>query len=245
MRVLAIIPARYNSSRFPGKPLVDIMGSSMIQRVYNQVSLCREVSKIIIATDDERIAFHVKGFGGNVMMTSKHHESGTDRCGEVLSKLEEDFDVVVNIQGDEPFIEPLQIQQLISLFKEEEEEIKIATLAKQINDYSLYKDENKVKAIINDSYFAVTFQRKGDVSEETFLEKEYFKHIGIYAFQQETLEEITKLSPSKNEKNLNLEQLRWLDNNYKIKVGITEFDPLSVDNSEDIEKIIEFHSKNA
>ena len=215
----------------------------MIQRVYNQVSLCREVSKIIIATDDERIAFHVKGFGGNVMMTSKHHESGTDRCGEVLSKLEEDFDVVVNIQGDEPFIEPLQIHQLISLFKEEE--IKIATLAKQINDYSLYKDENKVKVIINDSNFAVTFQRKGDVSEEIFLEKEYFKHIGIYAFQQETLEEITKLSHSKNEKNLNLEQLRWLDNNYKIKIGITEFDPLSVDNSEDIEKIIEFHSKNA
>ena len=243
MRVLSIIPARYNSSRFPGKPLVDIMGISMIQRVYNQVSLCREVSKIIIATDDERIAFHVKNFGGNVIMTSKHHESGTDRCGEVLSKLEEHFDVIVNIQGDEPFIEPLQIQQLISLFKEEE--IKIATLAKQINDYSLYKDENKVKAIINDSYFAVTFQRKGDVSEEKFLEKEYFKHIGIYAFQQETLEKITKLSASKNEKNLNLEQLRWLDNNYKIKVGITEFDPLSVDNSEDIEKIIEFHSKNA
>lgn len=243
MRVLAIIPARYNSSRFPGKPLVDIMGSSMIQRVYNQVSLCREVSKIIIATDDERIAFHVKNFGGNVIMTSKHHESGTDRCGEVLSKLEEHFDVIVNIQGDEPFIEPLQIQQLISLFKEEE--IKIATLAKQINDYSLYKDENKVKAIINDSNFAVTFERKGDVSEEKFLEKEYFKHIGIYAFQQETLEKITKLSASKNEKNLNLEQLRWLDNNYKIKVGITEFDPLSVDNSEDIEKIIEFHSKNA
>ena len=243
MKVLAIIPSRYNSSRFPGKPLVDIMGNSMIQRVYNQVSLCKEVSKIIIATDDERITFHVKGFGGNVMMTSKHHESGTDRCGEVLSKLEEDFDVVVNIQGDEPFIEPLQIQQLISLFKEEE--IKIATLAKQINDYSLYKDENKVKVIINDSNFAVNFQRKGDVSEETFLEKKYFKHIGIYAFQQETLEEITKLSASKNEKNLNLEQLRWLDNNYKIKIGITEFDPLSVDNSEDIEKIIEFHSKNA
>ena len=215
----------------------------MIQRVYNQVSLCREVSKIIIATDDERIAFHVKNFGGNVIMTSKHHESGTDRCGEVLSKLEEHFDVIVNIQGDEPFIEPLQIQQLISLFKEEE--IKIATLVKQINDYSLYKDENKVKAIINDSNFAVTFERKGDVSEEKFLEKEYFKHIGIYAFQQETLEKITKLSASKNEKNLNLEQLRWLDNNYKIKVGITEFDPLSVDNSEDIEKIIEFHSKNA
>ena len=215
----------------------------MIQRVYNQVSLCREVSKIIIATDDERIAFHVKNFGGNVIMTSKHHENGTDRCGEVLSKLEEHFDVIVNIQGDEPFIEPLQIQQLISLFKEEE--IKIATLAKQINDYSLYKDKNKVKAIINDSNFAVTFERKGDVSEEKFLQKEYFKHIGIYAFQQETLEEITKLSASKNEKNLNLEQLRWLDNNYKIKVGITEFDPLSVDNSEDIEKIIEFHSKNA
>ena len=243
MRVLAIIPARYNSSRFPGKPLADIMGISMIQRVYNQVTLCRDVNKIIIATDDERIAFHVKGFGGNVMITSKHHESGTDRCGEVIEKLKDHFDVVVNIQGDEPFIEPMQIQKLISLF--ENEEVEIATLAKKINNYSIYKDVNKVKAIINKTNFATNFVRNGDVSEEIFLENDYFKHLGIYAFKQNILEEIIQLPPSKNEKKLKLEQLRWLDNNYKIKVGITEFDPLSVDNSEDIEKIIEFHSKNA
>jgi 3-deoxy-manno-octulosonate cytidylyltransferase (CMP-KDO synthetase) len=242
VRVLAIIPARYNSSRFPGKPLADIMGASMIQRVYNQVDLCRDVSKIIIATDDERIAFHVKGFGGNVMMTSKHHESGTDRCGEVIEKLKDHFDVVVNIQGDEPFIEPMQIQKLISLF--ENEEVEIATLAKKITDYFIYKDVNKVKAIINKTNFATNFVRNGDVSEEIFLENDYFKHIGIYAFKQNILEEIIQLPPSKNEKKLKLEQLRWLDNNYKIKIGITEFDPLSVDNSEDIEKIIEFHSKN-
>jgi len=242
VRGLAIIPARYNSSRFPGKPLADIMGISMIQRVYNQVTLCRDVNKIIIATDDERIAFHVKGFGGNVMMTSKHHESGTDRCGEVIEKLKDHFDVVVNIQGDEPFIEPMQIQKLISLF--ENEEVEIATLAKKITDYSIYKDVNKVKTIINKDNFAINFVRNGDVSEEMFLQNDYFKHIGIYAFKQNTLEEIIQLPPSKNEKKLNLEQLRWLDSSYKIKVGITEFDPLSVDNSEDIEKIIEFHSKN-
>ena len=242
MRVLAIIPARYNSSRFPGKPLADIMGISMIQRVYNQVTLCRDVNKIIIATDDERIAFHVKGFGGNVMITSKHHESGTDRCGEVIEKLKDHFDVVVNIQGDEPFIEPMQIQKLISLF--ENEEVEIATLSKKITDYSIYKDVNKVKTIINKDNFAINFVRNGDVSEEMFLQNDYFKHIGIYAFKQNTLEEIIQLPPSKNEKKLNLEQLRWLDSSYKIKVGITEFDPLSVDNSEDIEKIIEFHSKN-
>ena len=242
MRVLAIIPARYNSSRFPGKPLADIMGTSMIQRVYNQVTLCRDVSKIIIATDDERIAFHVKGFGGNVMITSKHHESGTDRCGEVIEKLKDHFDVVVNIQGDEPFIEPMQIQKLISLF--ENEEVEIATLSKKITDYSIYKDVNKVKTIINKDNFAINFVRNGDVSEEIFLQNDYFKHIGIYAFKQNTLEEIIQLPASKNEKKLNLEQLRWLDSSYKIKVGITEFDPLSVDNSEDIEKIIEFHSKN-
>ena len=242
MRGLAIIPARYNSSRFPGKPLADIMGISMIQRVYNQVTLCRDVNKIIIATDDERIAFHVKGFGGNVMITSKHHESGTDRCGEVIEKLKDHFDVVVNIQGDEPFIEPMQIQKLISLF--ENEEVEIATLSKKITDYSIYKDVNKVKTIINKDNFAINFVRNGDVSEEIFLQNDYFKHIGIYAFKQNTLEEIIQLPPSKNEKKLNLEQLRWLDSSYKIKVGITEFDPLSVDNSEDIEKIIEFHSKN-
>ena len=148
MRVLGIIPSRYNSSRFPGKPLTDILGKSMIQRVYDQAQKCNFLNKVIIATDDERISFHVKSFGGDVMMTSKNHESGTDRCGEVIRKLEEHFDIVVNLQGDEPFINPDQITQLVNMF--ENTNIQIATLAKQIDNCETYTDNNKVKVFFDD-----------------------------------------------------------------------------------------------
>ena len=147
MRGLGIIPARYNSSRLPGKPLADIMGTSMIQRVYEQATKCKELRKVIVATDDERISFHVKSFGGNVIMTSKNHESGTDRCGEVLEKSIENFDIIVNIQGDEPFIEPSQISQLISLF--DDINVQIATLSKKIEDYTTLTDINKVKVFFD------------------------------------------------------------------------------------------------
>ena len=143
MKVLGVIPCRYNSSRFPGKPLADILGKSMVQRVYENSSLCHNLNKVIVATDDERISFHVKSFGGNVMLTSKNHENGTDRCGEVLEKTNKNFDVIINIQGDEPFIEPSQISQIISLF--DEKNVKIATLSKKIEDYTTLTDKNKVK----------------------------------------------------------------------------------------------------
>ena len=148
MRVLGIIPCRYNASRFPGKPLADILGKSMVQRVYEKSSLCDNLNKVVVATDDERISFHVKSFGGNVMMTSKNHENGTSRCGEVLENTSEHFDIIVNIQGDEPFIEPSQISNLISLF--DEESVKIATLSKKIENYTTLTDKNKVKVFFDE-----------------------------------------------------------------------------------------------
>ena len=243
MRVLGIIPCRYNSSRFPGKPLADILGKSMVQRIYEKSSLCDNLNKVIVATDDERISFHVKSFGGNVMMTSKNHESGTERCGEVLENISENFDVIVNIQGDEPFIKPSQISQLISLF--DKKNVRIATLSKKIENYTTLTDKNKVKVFFDKKNNANSFVRNYVISEEEFHKNNFYKHIGIYAFRADVLEKITKLSPSKNEKQLNLEQLRWLDNKFKIKVGITEFESQSVDTTEDIDKIVEFHSKNS
>jgi len=243
MRVLAIIPSRYNSSRFPGKPLADIMGKSMIQRVVEQCEKCPDLHRIIVATDDERISFHVKSFGGNVILTSKNHENGTDRCGEVLENTNEYFDVIINIQADEPFIETSQISQLISLF--DEKNVKIATLSKKIEDYTTLTDKNKVKVFFDKENNANSFVRNYEISEEEFQKDNFYKHIGIYAFREDILEKITKLSASKNEKQLNLEQLRWMDNKFKIKVEITESESLSVDTPEDIDKIVEFHSKNS
>ena len=242
MKVLGIIPARYNSSRLPGKPLADIMGTSMIQRVYEQASKCKQLRKVIVATDDERISFHVKSFGGNVIMTSKNHSSGTDRCGEVAEKLEKNFDVIVNIQGDEPFISPEQINQVIQLF--DEEDTQIATLSKKFNSFENFTDENKVKVKINTDGFADDFYRTSVINEIEFLERDYFKHIGIYAFKSDVLQKIVNLPKSQTEEELNLEQIRWLDNKCKIKVGITKLESLSVDRIEDIEKIVEFHVKN-
>lgn len=215
----------------------------MVQRVYEKSSLCDNLNKIIVATDDERISFHVKSFAGNVMMTSKNHESGTERCGEVLKKSIENFDLIINIQGDEPFIEPSQISQLISLF--DDINVQIATLSKKIKDYTTLKDINKVKVFFDKENNANSFVRNHEATEEEFHKKNFYKHIGIYAFRADILEKITKLSASKSEQDLNLEQLRWLDNKLKIKVGITEFESQSVDTTEDIEKIVEFHSKNA
>jgi len=243
MRVLGIIPVRYNSSRFPGKPLANILGKSMIQRVYEKASLCNNLNKVIVATDDERIAFHVKSFAGNVIMTSKKHQSGTDRCREALEKTTENFDIIVNIQGDEPFIEPLQINEVISLFKIEN--VTIGTLSKKIEDYASLIDKNKVKVFFDNNNYANSFVREHKILEENFNKQTFYKHIGIYAFKASTLKEITELPSNKNEIKLNLEQLRWLDNKFKIKVGITEMESISVDTSEDLQKIEEFHSKNS
>jgi len=232
MKVIGIIPARYASSRFPGKPLADILGKTMIQRVYEQCKKASSLSKVIVATDDERIFNHVIGFGGKVIMTSNTHPSGTDRCNEVIQSLEEKYDVAINIQGDEPYINPEQIDQVASLFSSEN--VSIATLAKKIEDGSIITDINSPKAIFDTNGIALNFCRK--ITNPT-QEKSYFKHIGIYGYLTKTLAEICKLPPSDSEIKERLEQLRWLDNKYIIKVGITTHEGISVDNPEDIEKI--------
>ena len=232
MKVIGIIPARYASSRFPGKPLADILGKSMIQRVYEQCKKAPSLSQVIIATDDERIFNHVIDFGGKVIMTSNSHPSGTDRCNEVIQSLEEKYDIAINIQGDEPYINPEQIDQVAALFSSAE--ISIATLAKKIEDENIITDINSPKAIFDANGIAVDFCRKITNPNQ---EKPYFKHIGIYGYLTKTLAEICKLPPSNNEITERLEQLRWLDNKYLIKVGITTHEGISVDTLEDIEKI--------
>ncbi|MEC9209805.1 MAG: 3-deoxy-manno-octulosonate cytidylyltransferase [Bacteroidota bacterium] len=232
MKVIGIIPARYASSRFPGKPLVDIFGKSMIQRVYEQCKKCNLLDDVIVATDDKRIYNHIVDFSGKVMMTSTTHQSGTDRCNEAIHNIQEQYDIVINIQGDEPFINPLQIDEIMHLF--DNPKTQIGTLAKKIDNMAIVEDENTPKVIFDKKGNALNFCRKiSNISTEST----YYKHVGIYAYKKDILEKICQLPQSKNEIREQLEQLRWLDNNYNIKVGISNFQTLSVDSPEDIEKI--------
>ena len=232
MKVIGIIPSRYASSRFPGKPLADILGKSMIQRVYEQCKKASSLSEVIVATDDDRIFNHVISFGGKALMTATTHLSGTDRCNEVIQSLATNYDIAINIQGDEPFINPEQIDQIASLFISPE--ISISTLAKKIETPTLLTDVNSPKAIFDNHGIAQVFCRS---VAQIKPNQTYYKHIGIYGYRTQTLAEICKLPPSENEKTERLEQLRWLDNGYKIKVGITTHKSLSVDTPEDIGKI--------
>ena len=232
MKIIGIIPSRFGSSRFPGKPLADILGKSMIQRVYEQCKKASFLSKVVVATDDEKIFNHVIDFGGQVMMTSESHISGTDRCNEVIQSLDEKYDIAINIQGDEPYVNPEQINQVASLFSSKE--VSIATLAKKIEDQNIINDINSPKAIFNSNGIALNFCRKITNPNK---EKTYFKHIGIYGYLTEILTEICKLPPTDNEIKERLEQLRWLDNKYTIKVGVTTHEGTSIDTPEDIEKI--------
>ena len=232
MNVIGIIPARYKSSRFPGKPLANILEKSMIQRVYEQCKKCKQLTRVIVATDDDRVLNHVVNFGGEAMMTSMSHTSGTDRCNEVAQKLDTNFDVIVNIQGDEPYINPKQIEEIISLFKTNKTQI--GTLAKKITNLDIVVDKNSPKAIFDSNRTALNFCRNITKISSAHT---YYKHIGIYAFRKKTLEDICKLPQTDNEKRERLEQLRWLDNGYVIKVGITSYESISVDTPEDIVKI--------
>ena len=241
MKVLGIIPARYASTRFPGKPLIDIRGKTMIQRVYEQVKKCKNLNEVIVATDDERIHSHVELFGGKVIMTSKKHPSGTDRCNEVLSTLSETYDFVINIQGDEPFVHPEQIDQLIDLL---DRDIELATLAKKIEQHHKLLDPNAVKVVIDHLGFAIYFSRAAipfnrdtKKHEDWLLKTDYFKHIGIYAYRSDVLKKITSLPPSALETIESLEQLRWLENGYKIKVGITDLESPNIDSPEDLSNL--------
>lgn len=241
MKVLGVIPSRYASSRFPGKPLIDIDGKTMIQRVYEQASKANALSSVIVATDDQKIFDHVKNFGGEVIMTSSAHETGTERCAEVLQKMTTNFDVIINIQGDEPFIDPEQINQVATCFKDDQTQI--ATLAKKITTNEELFNPNRPKVHLNDDSFAIMFSRNAiptieGVDQNKWLEHHtYYKHIGIYGYKTETLEYICKLMPTELEKKERLEQLRWLENNITIKVGITTSEAIAIDTPEDLEKI--------
>ncbi len=240
MKIIGIIPARYASSRFPGKPLADIGGKSMIQRVYEQVKGCTSLAEVVVATDDQRIEEHVRSFAGNVIMTSSKHESGTDRCAEVVSKIN-GFDVAINIQGDEPFINPLQIDLLCSLFNDPKTDI--GTLIKKIDKQEDLFSENTPKVIVGSEQQALYFSRqtipflRGIPNTEWLRQHTFYKHIGVYGYKTAVLQEITQLPISSLEKAEALEQLRWLENGYRIRVAETAYDTVAVDRPEDLETI--------
>ena len=203
MKVVGIIPSRYGSTRFSGKPLVDILGKSMIQRVYEQCTKSNKLAHVIVATDDERIYNHVVDFNGKVMMTSKTHKTGTERCNEIAQNLNETFDVIVNIQGDEPLINPLQIDEIIHLFNNPK--IQIGTLAKKMDDIAIIEDKNTPKVIFDKKGNALNFCRE---IAKISTEQTYYKHVGIYAYRKDILEKICQLPQSENEIRERLEQLR-------------------------------------
>jgi 3-deoxy-manno-octulosonate cytidylyltransferase (CMP-KDO synthetase) len=242
MKILGIVPARFNSTRFPGKPLADINGKSMIQRVFEQCSLSKKLSKVIIATDDERIATHVREFGGQLMMTSPQHQSGTDRCAEIFSNdAANGWDVVINIQGDEPYIHPEQIDLLCSVF--EDSNAAIATLVKKITSPDELFNHNNVKVILNKRGEAIYFSRSPVPYNRNFPEQEwlkystYYKHIGIYGYRPEVLKEISLLPKTNLEITESLEQLRWIENGYTLRAEVTSMESIAIDTPEDLLKV--------
>lgn len=241
MKMIAVIPARYASTRFPGKPLVEIAGKSMIRRVYEQTKKVMSFSEVIIATDDEQIQKHGQSFGATVMMTSPNHVSGTDRCAEVAHHFP-DVEIIINIQGDEPFINPLQIAELIDCFKDNDTHI--ATLIKKIASEEELFNHNTPKVVVDKNLRALYFSRNPIPYQRNFPKPQwvdkhvYYKHIGIYGFRANTLKEITLLPPSSLESCESLEQLRWLENGYSIQTSITEFESFGIDHIDDIEKVL-------
>lgn len=239
MKIVGIIPSRYNSSRFPGKPLIDLKGKSMIQRVYENARKSKSLSEVIVATDDKRIFDHVKQFGGNVAMTSQNHLSGTERCGE-LAKLV-DADVIINIQGDEPLINPQQLDDLATVF--ECKKVNIATLGSPNITLVDLMNPNRVKIVTNQQNNAIYFSRSVIPNNELFhgdamSDYPYLKHIGMYAFRKSILLDLIDLKPSQLEQIESLEQLRWLYYGYEIYVVNTTIETPNIDVPEDIEKVL-------
>lgn len=240
MKILGIIPARYASTRFPGKPLVEIAGKSMIRRVYEQSVKCPHLAGVLVATDDERIFNHVTDFGGKAVMTSSNHTSGTDRCAEVALQYP-NHEVVINIQGDEPYIDPEQISNLALCF--DDPDTQIATLVKKITSSEELFNTNSPKVILNKHSEAIYFSRsplphiRGKQPEDWLNHFTYFKHIGIYGYRADVLQQITRLSVSSLEKAESLEQLRWIENGYRVKVAETELETIAIDTPEDLKKL--------
>ena len=242
MKIIGIIPARYASTRFPGKPLVDIQGKSMIQRVYEQCIKADKLSSVLIATDDQRIYDHVISFGGKAWMTSHEHQSGTDRCAEIIeSGKAGDWDAVINIQGDEPYIHPEQINLLCEVMQEKS--VAIGTLVKKIDAQSELFYHNNVKVVLNNKLDAIYFSRSPIPFNRNFPEDEwlkhstYYKHIGIYGYKTKTLLEISKLAKTNLEITESLEQLRWIENGYQIKAAVTNLESIAIDTPDDLLKI--------
>ncbi|MCI0921360.1 3-deoxy-manno-octulosonate cytidylyltransferase [Sphingobacterium rhinopitheci] len=241
MKVIGIIPARYASTRFPAKPLVDIAGQSMIQRVYQQAKHASSLDEVIVATDDQRIYDHVKSFAGNVIMTNSAHQSGTDRCAEVIRNIT-GFDIAINIQGDEPFIDPQQIDLLVSCFANKQTDI--ATLVRKVESNEELFNENKPKVVLNNTGKAIYFSRqaipflRGIDPKEWLQNRPYYNHIGIYGYRTAVLTEVSKLPISDLERMEALEQLRWIDNGYTIQTAISNHSNDAIDTPEDLKKIM-------
>lgn len=235
MNVIGIIPARYESSRFPGKPLIDILGQSMIQRVYNQASESDALDIVIVATDDQRIFDEVEAFEGRVKMTRSDHISGTDRIAEVAADFDEE-DIIINIQGDEPMIDPNQINQLVHLIKEKN--AAIATLGRWITSPKDIHNPNVVKVVSDEKGCAKYFSRSTIPYNRNGGDVRYRQHIGIYGFQNATLQQLTRLQPSPLELAESLEQLRWLEHGYDISIAMSEYENIGVDVPEDVDHII-------
>lgn len=241
MKIIGIIPARFASTRFPGKPLADIDGKSMIRRVYEQSMRSARLSEVVIATDDERIFKHASEFGAKVMMTDPHHASGTDRCAELIKNVSDKPDAVINIQGDEPFIQPEQIDLLCSAF--DQAEVQIATLVKKITSSDELFNHNTVKAVLNKRGEAIYFSRSPIPYNRNFPENEwlkhsiYYKHIGIYGYRSDTLMTITQLEKTNLEVTESLEQLRWIENGFVIHAKITALETVGIDTPEDLSRV--------
>lgn len=242
MQFIGIIPARYASTRFPGKPLVEIKGKSMIHRVYDQALESGCFAAVVVATDDERIYKHVEKFG-HVVYTSPEHPSGTDRCFEAAAALKDQWniqpdDVIVNIQGDEPFIYPEQIQDICRCF--DNKGVAIATLIRKIDDEGALFNENVVKVVVDNSGKALYFSRspipffRGKEKKDWITGADYYKHIGMYAYRFKVLKEITRLKRGFLENTESLEQLRWLENGFQIHTRITSLESHAVDTPEDL-----------
>jgi 3-deoxy-manno-octulosonate cytidylyltransferase (CMP-KDO synthetase) len=240
--IIGIIPARYASTRFPGKPLADIKGKMMIHRVYEQAKKSTSLTDVIVATDDERIQQAVETFGGKVCMTSSQHPSGTDRCAEVMTKLNLQCDAIINIQGDEPFIDPAQIDLVASCFTDKRTQL--ATLIKKIESTEVLFNHSSPKVVIDKDEFAIYFSRHPipymrGINDNDWLSKNtFYQHIGIYGYRSDVLQEITKLGISSLEKAESLEQLRWIENGYKIKTATTTFETFAVDTPADLQNIL-------